>query len=120
MTTLTHFSHNDATAVTKDTSEVRVSGDPAHTSWLHFSGAGDTVRSGVWQSTDGQFKGPMNSQIEFCHILEGEATLTLEDGTEHRVEAGDSFVMDNGLQPVWTVPRFVKKSFVIVQLPSKD
>lgn len=60
----------------------------------------------------------MNDQIEFCHIIEGAATITIDDGTVRSVKAGDSFVMDNGLQPVWHVENAVKKSFVIMQTPT--
>ena len=63
------------------------------------------------------FRGPMNDQIEYCHILEGAATIRLDDGTEFHVKAGDGFVMDNGLQPVWTVADRVKKQWVIVSVP---
>ncbi len=62
----------------------------------------------------------MNDQIEFCHIIEGEARIVTEE-REFIVRAGDGFVMDNGLQPVWHVDRFVKKHFVIVLTsPTKD
>ncbi len=75
------------------------------------------MKSGVWQSTAGVFRGPMNNQVEFCHILEGEALIKTEDGKEYTVWVGDAFVMDNGLQPVWHVAEFVKKHFVIISVP---
>ena len=60
----------------------------------------------------------MNDQIEFCHIVEGGAKIVLGDGSDFTVKAGDSFVMDNGLEPVWYVDNIVKKSFVILKLAS--
>jgi len=114
MTTFTHFSQNRVSPVEKDISDSAISGNPVHTLWLHFTGANDTFRSGIWQSTAGVFNGPMNNQIEFCHILEGSATIVINGDTKLEVKAGDSFVMDNGLQPVWHVEDKVKKSFVIM------
>jgi len=114
MTTFTHFSQKDVTPNQKDVSDLVISGNPVHTSWLHFSGADDSFRSGIWESTAGVFNGPMNDQIEFCHILEGSATIVINGETKIEVKAGDSFVMDNGLQPVWHVEDRVKKSFVIM------
>ena len=118
MTSFTHFTNNDVAPVQKDISDSIVSGNPVHTTWLHFTGANDTFLSGKWQSTAGVFKGPMNDQIEFCHILEGGARIVLGDGSEFTVKPGDSFVMDNGLQPVWHVDEIVKKSFVIMKAAS--
>ncbi len=117
MTTLTKFSDQSPEAVSQDTSGVAISGAPEHTVWVHFKGADDQVRAGVWESTAGVFHGPQNGQIEYCHILEGSATIRLQDGTEFEVCAGDGFVMDNGLQPVWTVKDRVRKQWVIVSVP---
>jgi uncharacterized cupin superfamily protein len=113
MTTLTKFANCSTNAIQKDISDLVISGAPIHTSWPHFIGNNETFRSGVWQSTAGVFRGPMNNQIEFCHIIEGEARIVTEDNQEFTVKAGDGFVMDNGLQPVWHVENFVKKHFVI-------
>ena len=118
MTTLTKFENCSTEAVQKDISDLIVSGNPVHTSWPHFVGNNKTVCSGVWQSTAGVFRGPMNDQIEFCHIIEGEARIVTEDNEGFIVKAGDGFVMDNGLQPVWYVDNFVKKHFVIISTPS--
>lgn len=119
MTSFTHFSTKEVSPVQKDISEFIISGKPVHTSWLHFTGDNERFLSGEWQSTAGVFRGPMNDQIEFCHILEGGARIVLGDDSEIVVKAGDSFVMDNGLQPVWHVDEIVRKSFVIMKLASQ-
>lgn len=116
MTTLTKFADANPPGVRQDTSANAISGNPEHTVWVHFKGANETVRAGIWESTAGEFHGPQNNQIEYCHILEGEATIRTEDGQKFTVRAGDGFVMDNGLQPVWTVPSYVKKQWVIVSV----
>ena len=114
MTTLIKFSEATTSPVEKDVSELVISGNPRQTAWPHFVGNGGEFRSGVWESTAGVFNGPMNNQIEFCHIIEGEARIVIGDNQEVTVRAGDGFVMDNGLQPVWHVDNYVKKHFVIV------
>ena len=116
MTSLTKFSESTPPAVRQDTSGLAISGAPEHTVWVHFNGAGNTVRAGIWESTAGVFRGPMNDQIEYCHILEGSATIRTEGGGEFHVKAGDGFVMDNGLQPVWTVEARVKKQWVVISV----
>ena len=117
MTTLTKFADQNIEAVKQDTSAATISGAPEHTVWVHFKGADDAFRAGIWESTAGVFRGPQNDQIEYCYILEGGATIRTEDGNEFEVNAGDGFVMDNGLQPVWTVTDRVKKQWVIVSVP---
>lgn len=91
-----------------------IEGDPKQKVWSHFVGAEGTFKSGMWDSTAGVFRGPMNNQIEFCHILEGEARIETTDGASRTVKAGDAFVMDNGLQPVWHVENYIRKHYVIV------
>jgi len=91
-----------------------IEGDPKQKVWSHFVGAEGTFKSGMWDSTAGVFRGPMNNQIEFCHILEGEARIETTDGASRTVKAGDAFVMDNGLQPIWHVENYIRKHYVIV------
>jgi uncharacterized cupin superfamily protein len=117
MTTLTKFTDADIPAVKQETSATTISGAPEHTVWVHFKGANDAFRAGIWESTAGVFRGPQNDQIEYCYILEGSAQIKTQDGQEFEVKAGDGFVMDNGLQPVWTVTDRVKKQWVIVSTP---
>lgn len=118
MTTLTKFADQSPQAIKQDTSASAISGAPEHTVWVHFKGADDQFRAGIWESTAGVFHGPQNDQIEYCYILEGGASIKTQDGQEFSVSAGDGFVMDNGLQPVWTVTDRVKKQWVIMSVPS--
>lgn len=112
------FSDQTTEPFKKDFAEDIISGTPEQNVWSHFIGANGTFKSGMWDSTAGVFRGPMNDQIEFCHILEGEATIEIPGGTSYTVRAGDAFVMDNGLQPVWHVKKYVKKHYVICTTPS--
>ena len=107
------FSDQTIEPVEKNIDDLIVSGNPKHMLWSHFLGANDTFKSGMWDSTAGVFHGPMNDQIEFCHILEGEASIEIPGAETFTVRAGDSFVMDNGLQPIWHVKEYVRKHYVI-------
>ncbi|SNT74602.1 cupin domain-containing protein [Paracoccus seriniphilus] len=109
-----HFAKQDVTPFDKEFTEDIIEGAPKQKVWSHFVGNDGRFKSGMWDSTAGVFRGPMNNQIEFCHILEGEARIETADGKSHTVRAGDAFVMDNGLQPIWHVEKYVRKHYVIV------
>lgn len=109
-----NFADQDITPFDKEFAEDILDGAPRQKVWSHFVGDQGRFKSGMWDSTAGVFRGPMNGQIEFCHILEGEARIKTPDGTSRVVKAGDAFVMDIGLQPVWHVERYVRKHYVIV------
>lgn len=108
-----HFNDCKTPKVEKDITDDIVSGTPQHFSQLHYSGHGETIKSGVWECTAGVFKAVMQDQVEFCHILEGGATIKTGAGESFTVKAGDAFVMESGLELEWTVDKFVKKHFVI-------
>jgi len=57
MTTLTKFAERSPDAVSQDTSGVTISGAPEHRVWVHFKGADEKVRTGVWESMAGVFHG---------------------------------------------------------------
>lgn len=113
MTTFTHFTEQEIAPVDKQFDDDIIAGSPKQKVWSHFVSADGAFKSGIWDSTAGVFRGPMNNQIEFCHILEGEARIETADGQSRKVKAGDAFVMDNGLQPIWHVENYVRKHYVI-------
>lgn len=97
----------------KDTGDAVVSGDAIQHSELKYSGLGDTIKSGIWDCTAGVFKADYDGITEFCHVLEGGATITTDAGDSYVVEAGDAFVMEAGLRTTWTIESYIKKHFVI-------
>ena len=108
------FADQKTEAVQRDVAaEDIIDGSPDQQVWSHFVSANEGFKSGMWDCKAGVFRGPMNDQIEFCHIVEGEATIEIPGGDSFTVKAGDSFVMDNGLQPVWHVAQYVRKHYVI-------
>lgn len=111
--TFTLFRDTDSPKVEKDISADIVAGTPRHHAQLMYNGNQETIKSGVWESTAGTFRAVMQDQVEFCHILEGSASIRTDQGDTFEVTAGDAFVMENGLGTEWTVAEHVKKHFVI-------
>ena len=111
--TFTLFRDQSPDRVEKNIADSIVSGTPKQHAQLMFSGQKDTIKSGVWESTAGVFTAVMHDQVEFCHILEGGATIRTTAGDVFTVKAGDAFVMESGLSTKWTVDAYVKKHFVI-------
>ncbi|MFK7940714.1 MAG: cupin domain-containing protein [Roseovarius sp.] len=109
----TLFRDCDVPKVEKDIADSSVNGTPRQHAQLMFSGHQDTIKSGIWESTAGVFTAVMQDQIEFCHVLEGGATIRTGDGGSFTVAAGDAFVMESGLDTEWTVDTYIKKHFVI-------
>lgn len=89
-------------------------GDPQMGVWLYGNDEQTGSRCGIWECTAGDHRAKMDGYMEFCHILEGEAEITLLcDGSKRTVRAGDSFMMEAGLEMDWHVPKYVRKCFVI-------
>lgn len=109
----TKFSDHNPPRVEKDLTGSVVSGDPKQHSQLMYAGHQDAIKSGTWESTAGVFSATMTDLVEFCHILDGAASIKTSDGNTYHVSAGDAFVMEAGLETEWTVETYIKKHFVI-------
>ncbi len=114
--TITLFKEHDVPRIQNDISSNIISGEPVQHSELKFNGQNGKVRSGIWESTAGVFKAEYNGIIEFCHVLEGGATIKTSNGKEFIVTAGDGFILDAGLKTEWTVSTFIKKHFMICEV----
>ncbi|WP_420336446.1 cupin domain-containing protein [Roseibium sp.] len=101
----------------KDDSANLISGKAEQGVWLYSDDIQTGSKFGTWECSAGRFKATMDGYTEFCHILEGEAEITnLADRSVRNVHAGDSFVMEAGLEMEWYVPIYIKKCFVIASL----
>lgn len=101
----------------KDDKANRISGKAEQGVWLYSDDAQTQTKFGVWECNAGRFKATMDGYTEFCHILEGEAEVTnLADRSKRIIRAGDSFVMEAGLETEWYVPIYIKKCFSISQV----
>ena len=86
-------------------------GRPAARIWISAQSADQKTTQGVWDCAAGQFRWSY-AWDEFVVILEGEVTIA-SDGDKVTLRAGDHAHFPLGLQAIWTVPKYVKKTFVI-------
>jgi len=84
-----------------------------HTAFINDA---NTFFVGTWES------GPMVSKMkafpthEFVRMLEGEVTITEEDGTAQTFSADDCFFVPKGTVCSWTVSKFIKKHYAILDV----
>jgi len=89
-------------------------GAPTTWSWRLAQDDGRKVVSGIWKSEPGVWR--MDYTVwEYCHIIEGECTLTPEGGEPVCLGPGDSFVCEPGLKGTWKVGQTTRKYFVVVR-----
>ncbi len=81
-----------------------------------FTNDAGNFHVGTWES------GPMVSKMlpfptyEFVRMLEGEVTITEEDGTAQTFRGGDCFFVPKGTVCSWTIKTHVKKHYAILDL----
>ena len=69
------------------------------------------LTTGLWDCTAGRFIW-IYGLDEIVHILEGE--VHVDDGTRtHHLVPGSILYLPHGLETTWTVPKYVKKMFVM-------
>lgn len=69
------------------------------------------LTTGIWDCTAGTFTWIFQTD-EIVHILEGE--VTVRDGTKvHKLVPGSVCYFPQGLETIWEVPKYVKKTFVL-------
>jgi uncharacterized cupin superfamily protein len=64
----------------------------------------------VWTKEASEFPWTYDSQ-EVCYFLEGEVTVTCEDGETARVGKGDLVTFPEGMSCTWKVSSPVKKHY---------
>jgi uncharacterized protein len=105
-----------------ETSRTDLVSQPIEPSWIKegvpvaravtLSESPDTLlTAGLWDCTAGTFTWIFASD-EIVHILEGE--VRVRDGnTSHRLVPGSVAYFPAGLETIWEVPKYVKKSFIL-------
>jgi len=69
------------------------------------------LTTGIWDCTAGTFTWIFQTD-EIVHILEGE--VTVKDGSRtHKLVAGSVCYFPQGLETIWEVRQYVKKTFVL-------
>ncbi|MEO0378758.1 MAG: cupin domain-containing protein [Pseudomonadota bacterium] len=75
---------------------------------------------GVWHCTAfDDVPGPYPVD-EYMLLLEGQVVMALPDGTEVTVDAGEAFVLPQGLNCQWKMPCNVRKIFMIVENDGRE
>ena len=87
-----------------------ISGDPVFTTWNAEDR--DGLYCGIWQSTPGKWRISYD-EWEYCRILSGRSVITDENGAEHPLGPGDSFVLRPGFRGTWEVIETTRKDYVI-------
>jgi uncharacterized protein len=87
-----------------------IAGDPRFTTWNLEER--DGLYAGVWEATPGKWR-IVYDEWEFCRILSGVSVIAEDGGREHRVTAGDSFVLRPGFKGTWEVIETTRKEYVI-------
>lgn len=95
--------------------ERRLNGNPARTTWNHFTSADGDTCAGIWACEVGSWRIAFRGgKDEFFFVTEGRCRLIDEHG--HAVEAGpgSALVIPAGFEGVFEVLEPVKKHYVIV------
>jgi uncharacterized cupin superfamily protein len=71
------------------------------------------TQAALWDCTAGSFRWQFGPYDETVHILEGEVTVTLLDGSERVLRPGDVALFPAGTTSVWVVSTYVKKVAVL-------
>ena len=74
---------------------------------------------GIWDSETLDSEMRPFPWYEFVQMLDGEVTITEEDGTTHIFKAGDAFFTPKGTVCSWEVNKYVKNFYAILD-PSAD
>ncbi len=91
-----------------------LAGDPTTMVQNLYSGAGNRLFAGFWESTPGKWQ-ISYSEHEFCMLLQGRVVLTAEDGAVERFGPGDAFVIPAGFRGSWETVEPVRKLYVIYE-----
>ncbi|MFT5502943.1 MAG: putative cupin superfamily protein [Gammaproteobacteria bacterium] len=95
--------------------ELIVSGDPIQNGHQYFATFGDSVTSGVWDSTDYFETRAPYSVDEYMVLLEGSLDIEQADGQKLHFVAGDSFVIPKGAVVQWQQHEYLRKFYMIYE-----
>jgi uncharacterized cupin superfamily protein len=109
---LTRLSRDGVTPeVSRPAPEKVIAGDPVHTTWnVEERGS---LYAGLWHSTVGEWRIHYD-EWEYVHILEGVSVLTDTQGSQTRLQPGDSFLIRPGFSGSWRVDEPTLKDYVIL------
>ncbi len=80
-----------------------------------FTNDSNNMFVGMWDSTAFESEMKPFPSHEFVQLLEGEVSITEEDGEVHLFKAGDVFFIPMGTVCQWRVKNYIKKYYAIVE-----
>jgi uncharacterized cupin superfamily protein len=95
--------------------ELLLTPTPAQRDKPYFADLTEQWTVGVWDSTAYHRKTIAFPRHELMHILEGEVTLTEENGPAQTFRAGDTFFVPMGTRCDWRSNGYVRKIYCIMQ-----
>ncbi len=77
----------------------------------------DGVCVGTWDCSGGATRLAPYPVFEFMVLLEGEVTITDQEGKAERIGAGEAFFLPKGLPCAWRMPGYYRKFFLYLERP---
>ena len=96
-----------------DPADVILDGAKAPHALTAFSDEANVLTAGVWQCDAGTLKLSDLPIHEVCVLIEGEVTITGDDGRSEQYRAGDAFVLHKGFSGTWHMPVATKKYSIV-------
>ncbi len=87
---------------------------PVQRAHIEFTNDAGNMSVGVWESDAMVSEMQPFPVHEFVQMLEGEVTITAEDGTAQTFRAGDCFFVPKGAVCSWNIKAYVKKYFAVL------
>lgn len=78
-----------------------------------FEDSASTLRIGVWDSTPYQRSARPHKVHELMHLIEGEVTLSVDNGATVRVRPGDTVFVPQGTRCAWESTVYVRKYYAV-------
>tara|TARA_B100000945_G_scaffold307330_1_gene295671 strand:+ start:1570 stop:1845 length:276 start_codon:yes stop_codon:yes gene_type:complete len=66
----------------------------------------------IWECEPSTFPWTYNEK-EICLILNGEATISTDEGNTYSIKAGDLVTFSSGLNCTWTINKKIRKHYRI-------
>jgi len=90
-----------------------VSGNPHTKTWNLFTSSDNKIFAGIWEGTPGVWRFSYDDW-EYCHLLSGRCTVTLDGELPVEMNPGDVFILEPGAKGLWTVNETMRKYYVFV------
>ena len=90
---------------------------PIQRDYVYFTNDTEDMFVGLWDSTPFESEMAAFPTHEFVRLLEGEITITEQNGTVNTFEKDDVFFVPKGTVCTWKAPGYVKKYYAVVIPP---